>query len=97
MTKADLVESICERLGCSKKEASEVVELIFSIIKDALRRSGRAKITGFGTFVANDKRARRGRNPQTGAAITIEPRKVLTFKPSALLKQAVNSTAKPSR
>jgi integration host factor subunit alpha len=89
MTKADLVELIYERIGLSKKEAGEIVEAVFAIVKEQLRDGERVKISGFGTFVVNRKRARRGRNPQTGAPITIESRSVLSFKPSQLLKERV--------
>jgi integration host factor subunit alpha len=95
MTKADLVELIYERVGFSRKEAAEVVELIFSIIKESLRRGDKVKVSGFGTFVVNRKRARRGRNPQTGEPITICQRRVLSFKPSQVLKHSVNNGAKP--
>lgn len=91
MTKADLVDVVYERVGSSKKEAEEVVEEVFAIIRDSLRAGQKVKISGFGSFVVNDKRARRGRNPQTGEAITIEPRRVLTFKPSPVLKDIVNN------
>jgi len=89
MTKADLVELIYERIGLSKKEAGEIVEEVFAIVKDKLREGEKVKISGFGTFVVNHKRARRGRNPQTGEPITIESRTVLSFKPSQLLKERV--------
>jgi integration host factor subunit alpha len=89
MTKADLVELIYERIGLSKKEAGEIVEAVFAIVKDQLRDGEKVKISGFGTFVVNHKRARRGRNPQTGEPITIDSRSVLTFKPSQLLKERV--------
>jgi integration host factor subunit alpha len=89
MTKADLVELIYERIGLSKKEAGEIVEAVFAIIKDQLRDGEKVKISSFGTFVVNHKRARRGRNPQTGEPITIDSRSVLTFKPSQLLKERV--------
>ena len=96
MTKADLVDLIYERVGSSKKEAGEVVELVFGIIRESLRRGEKVKISGFGSFLVNHKRARRGRNPQTGAPITIEPRRVLSFKPSQVLKHSVNNGKKPS-
>jgi integration host factor subunit alpha len=89
MTKADLVELIYERIGLSKKEAGEIVEEVFAIVRDKLREGEKVKISGFGTFVVNHKRARRGRNPQTGEPITIESRTVLSFKPSQLLKERV--------
>jgi integration host factor subunit alpha len=87
MTKADLVELIYERRNIPKKDAAELVEIIFEIIKDALRRGEKVKISGFGSFIVMQKRARRGRNPQTGDAIIIEPRCVLSFKSSGVLKE----------
>jgi integration host factor subunit alpha len=97
MTKADLVELIYERIGLSKKEAGEIVEEVFAIVRDKLREGENVKISGFGTFVVNHKRARRGRNPQTGEPITIDSRTVLSFKPSQLLKERVlNGEKSPS-
>ena len=96
MTKADLVDLIYERVGSSKKEACEVVEAVFAIIRDSLRRGQKVKISGFGTFLVNQKHARRGRNPQTGETITIDSRRVLSFKPSQVLKERVNDSSKPA-
>jgi integration host factor subunit alpha len=90
MTKADIVERIYEKIGFSKKEASEVVESIFEIIKGRLERGDKVKISGFGNFVVNSKRPRKGRNPQTGEEIIISGRKVLTFKASQVLKKTIN-------
>lgn len=89
MTKANLVELIYERVGFSKREAGGAVEEVFEIIKGCLRRGEKVKISGFGSFILNQKRARRGRNPQTGAAIIIDPRCVLSFKPSQVLKERI--------
>lgn len=91
MTKADIVEIIFEKVGFSKKDVSAVVEQIFESIKDSLENGDKVKISGFGNFTIRQKRARRGRNPQTGTEITIEERKVMTFKASQLLKKAINS------
>lgn len=90
MTKAQLVDLIHDRVQCSKKEASDSVEQVFAIIKESLRRGDRVKISGFGSFVVCEKRARLGRNPQTGTPITIKPRRILSFKPSHVLKDQVN-------
>jgi integration host factor subunit alpha len=90
MTKADIVERIYEKVGFSKKEATDVVESIFEIIKGRLEQSEKVKISGFGNFVINAKRPRKGRNPQTGEEITISGRRVLSFKPSPVLKKAIN-------
>ncbi len=91
MTKADIVDQVYRKIGFSKKESAEIVDLVFEIIKETLERSENLKISGFGSFVVRQKRARRGRNPQTGDEIQITPRKVLTFKPSLVLKKAINA------
>src|ERR1035437_7762315 len=87
MTKADLVDLIYERVGSSRKEACEVDEAVFAIIRASLRHGQKVKISGFGTFLVNEKHARRGRNPQTGDPITIDSRRVLSFTPSQVLKE----------
>jgi len=91
MTKAEIIARIYEKVGFSKKEATDVVEATFEIIKGCLEKGEKVKISGFGNFVVNSKRARRGRNPQTGEEITIVGRKVLTFKPSQIMKKNLNS------
>lgn len=91
MTKADLVEAIYEKIGFSKKEATDLVELVFDTVKDTLARSEKIKISGFGNFVVREKRARIGRNPQTGETIEISARRVLTFRPSQVLRAEVNA------
>jgi integration host factor subunit alpha len=90
MTKAAIAEKIQTTTGLSKKDSAELMESVFAIMKDSLEAGETIKISGFGSFVVNQKNARRGRNPQTGEAITIEARKVLTFKPSTLLRDAIN-------
>ncbi len=90
MTKADIIEAVYEQIGFSKKEAAEAVELVFEILKDTLAEGEKVKISGFGNFVVRPKRARTGRNPQTGEQITISARRVLTFKPSQVLKDSLN-------
>ncbi|MBX7149367.1 integration host factor subunit alpha [bacterium] len=90
MTKAEIVESVYEKIGFSKKEAQDIVELVFDTIKETLEKGEKIKISGFGNFVVRQKRPRIGRNPQTGEEIEITQRKVLTFKPSQILKMALN-------
>lgn len=90
MTKAEIVERIYEKVGYSKKEASEIVESLFEIIKARLEKGEKVKISGFGNFVVNEKRPRKGRNPQTGEEIVISGRRVLSFKPSQVLKKTIN-------
>jgi len=89
MTKADLVDAIYQRVGFSKKESAKIVEHVFEIIKGTLETGENIKISGFGNFVVRDKRARIGRNPQTGEEIEISSRRVLTFKPSQVLRNVL--------
>ncbi len=89
MTKADLVEIVFEKVGLSKKEAHDIIEIIFDSVKDSFKAGESVKIPGFGTFNVRSKQARRGRNPQTGEELEITPRRVLTFKASNQLKAAV--------
>ncbi|MFN8627150.1 MAG: integration host factor subunit alpha [Candidatus Binatia bacterium] len=93
MTKGDIVERIHEKVGFSKKEASDIVEAIFELIKSRLAHGEKVKVSGFGNFVISQKRPRTGRNPQTGDEITISGRRVLTFKSSQVLKKGMNSGA----
>ena len=90
LTKADIVERIHERVGFSKKEASEVVDSVFEVIKGQLEHGQKVKVSGFGNFVVHEKRPRKGRNPQTGDTITIRGRRVLGFKASPMLKKSMN-------
>jgi len=90
MTKADIVERIYGKIGFSKKEATEVVEAAFELVKRCLERGEKVKISGFGNFIVHEKRPRKGRNPQTGEEIVITGRKVLSFKASQVLKKTMN-------
>jgi len=90
MTKAELIAQVYEKVGFSKKDSSELVELIFDTIKGSLTNGEKIKISGFGNFIVRQKRSRMGRNPQTGEAIEISARKVLVFHPSQVLKAQLN-------
>jgi integration host factor subunit alpha len=90
MTKADIIEGVYEKVGFSKKESAEIVELVFDTVKETLERGDKIKISGFGNFQVRHKKARVGRNPQTGKEIEISARRVLTFRPSQVLKSALN-------
>jgi len=90
MTKADIADKVYEKLGCSKDQAYDLVELTLETLKNAITKEGHVKISGFGNFVVKQKSARKGRNPQTGDEITITPRKILTFKASQVLKVQIN-------
>lgn len=91
MTKADIVEALYQKVGFSKKEAADLVELVFDTIKSTLSQGQKIKISGFGNFVVREKRSRIGRNPQTGESIEISARRVLTFRPSQVLRAEVNA------
>lgn len=91
MTKADIVEMVASKTGFTKKESIELVELAFDIIKTTLESGEKIKIAKFGNFEVKEKSDRRGRNPQTGEEITVQARRILTFKASAMLKTAINS------
>ncbi len=85
MTKADIARIIYERHGgLSNREAARLVDIIFESIKTRLTGREKVQITGFGTFAVREKRARRGRNPQTGEEMVIQPRWSVVFKPSKL-------------
>ncbi|MCP4676990.1 MAG: integration host factor subunit alpha [Deltaproteobacteria bacterium] len=91
MTKADIIERVYDKVGgFSKKEAAEVVEVVFQLMKQTLAANEKIKISGFGNFVVRAKKERMGRNPQTGEPIVIQERRVLNFKPSQVLKNALN-------
>jgi integration host factor subunit alpha len=85
------VEIVYEKVGgLSKKESQDIVETIFDTMKDILKSGDKIKISGFGNFILRDKRPRKGRNPQTGDDIQITARRVLTFRPSQILKAHIN-------
>ena len=95
VAKADLSDRLHEEFSrttrFTKNDCTEHIELALEVIKKAIVEEGKLKISGFGVFEAKKKRARRGRNPQTGEEITISPRRILTFSPSAKLKERINS------
>jgi len=90
MVKIDIVDKIREKVGFSHREAAKVVETVFDIVKEALQHEDKILVSGFGNFVIRNKRARRGRNPQTGGDIEITPRRILMFKPSIVLRASLN-------
>ncbi len=87
MTKADIVDTIFEKVGLSKKEAQDIVEYLFDTMKQTFVEGESIKISGFGTFNIRKKLARRGRNPKTGEDLEIAPRRVITFRVSNQLKK----------
>ena len=97
MTKADIVEKIQTATGLTKKDAAEMMEVVFSIMKSTLESGEKLKISGFGNFEVKQKNDRLGRNPQTGDTITIAARRILTFKPSQVLKNSINTPTKEAK
>jgi integration host factor subunit alpha len=91
LTKIDVTESIREKIGIPKKDCSRIVESVFDIIKAEFEKGNHLNISGFGKWTVKAKKKRKGRNPQTGESIAIEARKVVTFKPSYVLRDVVNS------
>jgi integration host factor subunit alpha len=89
MTKIDIIDSIYEHLDIPKKDSIRIVEGLFDIIKNELGKSNDVKISGFGKWTVKAKRKRKGRNPQTGKEMTIDARKVVTFKPSHVLRKSM--------
>ena len=87
--RADIVDAVYENLGCSRKDALAIVVAVFETVKATLERGEDVKLPGFGNFVVRSKRSRRGRNPKTGETVEVTARKVLTFKPSQILRHRV--------
>ena len=90
LTKADLAEHVGSALGVDKQRAAQVVEDYLEIIKASLEADGKVMLSGFGSYEVKAKPPRRGRNPQTGESIILRARKVVKFKPSQLLRRAIN-------
>lgn len=91
LTRVDLSEAIHEQVGLSRNESAELVESVLQHISDALTEGEEVKISSFGTFGIRDKAARVGRNPKTKVEAEIPPRRVLSFRPSQLMKDRVSS------
>ncbi|GHA53280.1 integration host factor subunit alpha [Amylibacter ulvae] len=91
LTRLDLAESVFREVGLSRNESADLVEGVLQHISDALVRGESVKISSFGTFNLRDKTARVGRNPKTGEEVPITPRRVLSFRPSHVMKDKVSS------
>jgi len=91
VTKAEIVERVRDATGLGWAESGTILEAVLDTMKETLAGGENIKISGFGTFVVRTKAARRGRNPQTAAAIVIPRRRVLTFKASQVLRQELVS------
>ena len=91
LTKAELAEVLFDEVGLNKSEAKEMVEAFFEEIRMALESGESVKLSGFGNFELRTKSERPGRNPKTGEEAIITPRRVLSFRPSHLMKERVTA------
>lgn len=89
LTRVDLAEAVYRKVGLSRTESAELVEMVIDAICDAVAEGESVKLSSFGSFVVRDKNERIGRNPKTGEEVPIKPRRVMVFKPSSILKEAV--------
>lgn len=90
LTRADLCEAVHEEVGLSRQECSGLVERTLELIVDALQQGQTVKLSGFGVFQVREKRARMGRNPKTGEPAAINPRRVISFRASQIMKSRVH-------
>lgn len=90
-TKLELADKVFEHMKTDKQQATQLVDMFFEELKTALVKEGELHISGFGKFLVKQKKARNGRNPQTGSSMTIEERKVASFHHSQTLKTRLNS------
>ncbi|MET1219623.1 MAG: integration host factor subunit alpha [Glaciecola sp.] len=95
LTKAEMAEHLCEKLGVNKKDSKDLVEAFFEEIKHCLESGEQVKLSGFGNFDLRVKKERPGRNPKTGDDIPIKARRVVTFKPGQKLKSRVENAPAP--
>ena len=91
LTKSDIVENLNNEIGLNKREAKELVDMLFNDIKNILSEGHEVKLSGFGNFQLRDKSSRPGRNPRTGEDVEISARRVVTFKSGQKLKEAVKT------
>jgi integration host factor subunit alpha len=89
ITRADLAEAVFRKVGLSRTESAELVEMVIDEVCSAIVRGDSVKLSSFATFQVRDKKERIGRNPKTGEEVPISPRRVLTFRPSHLMKDRV--------
>jgi integration host factor subunit alpha len=93
LTRADLCDAVHEALGLSRNECATLVERTLGLIVESLERGETVKLSGFGVFQVREKRARMGRNPKTGVPAAINPRRVISFRASQIMKSRVHGAA----
>ena len=91
LTKAMIAEAIANQNGFAKQKSFEIIEIVLEMIKKSLESGEDVLVSGFGKFCVNEKKARKGRNPATGADLMLRPRKVVTFKCSGKLREKINT------
>ncbi|MFC4347734.1 integration host factor subunit alpha [Kordiimonas lipolytica] len=91
LTRADLTEAVYEEVGLSRNESADLVEAVLGEISDCLVTGENVKISSFGSFLVRQKNGRMGRNPKTGEEVPIDPRRVLVFRPSQVMKDRINT------
>jgi integration host factor subunit alpha len=91
LTRADLSEAVYQEIGLSRAESAALVEQVLDLVSEALVKGQNVKISSFGSFLVRKKTGRIGRNPKTGQEVPIDPRRVLTFRPSQLMRDRINA------
>ncbi|WP_417457216.1 integration host factor subunit alpha [Kordiimonas sp.] len=91
LTRADLTEAVYEEVGLSRNESADLVEAVLGEVSDCLVAGENVKISSFGSFLVRQKNGRMGRNPKTGEEVPIDPRRVLVFRPSQVMKDHINA------
>ena len=91
ITRADVAETIYEEIGLSRKDSNDILDMILDEIVQELSAGNDVKLSSFGTFALRNKKARAGRNPNTGVEAEISPRRVISFKPSQTMRKIINA------
>lgn len=97
LTRADLAEAVVKRIGLPRNESADLVELVLSEISSSLEQGEQVKLSSFGSFGVREKKQRIGRNPKTGEEVPITPRRVLVFRPSAIMKNRIDASMKDNQ
>lgn len=91
ITRANVAETIYEEIGLSRKDSTDILDMILDEIVKELSNGNDVKLSSFGTFSLRQKKERSGRNPKTGVEAIISPRKVISFKPSQTMRKTINA------
>ena len=91
ITRSDIAEILYHEIGLSRRESGEILDMFLAEVSSELAKGNSVKLSSFGTFTLRDKKRRTGRNPKTGVEAEITPRRVISFKPSQVMRNAVNA------